>query len=109
MLYALVRLGYRGRMTVHGFRSTASTLLNENGHHPDVIEAALAHVRGDIRSIYNRAKYLPERVKLYQWWADYVDSLRQTSTYATESTQLMTDADLRLTWQVIDSGSNFPG
>ena len=79
MLYALVRLGYRGRMTVHGFRSTASTLLNENGHHPDVIEAALAHVRGDIRSIYNRAKYLPERVKLYQWWADYVDELRQKS------------------------------
>ena len=37
----------------------------------------LAHVRGDIRSIYNRAKYLPERVKLYQWWADYVDGLRQ--------------------------------
>lgn len=80
MLYALVRLGYRGRMTVHGFRSTASTLLNENGHHPDVIEAALAHVRGDIRSIYNRAKYLPERVKLYQWWADYVDSLRAPMT-----------------------------
>lgn len=77
MLYALVRLGYRGRMTVHGFRSSASTLLNENGHHPDVIEAALAHVRGDIRSIYNRAKYLPERVTLYQWWADYVDGLRQ--------------------------------
>jgi integrase len=77
MLYALVRLGYRGRMTVHGFRSTASTLLNENGHHPDVIEAALAHVRGDIRSIYNRARYLPERVKLYQWWADYVDCLRE--------------------------------
>lgn len=80
MLYALVRLGYRGRMTVHGFRSTASTLLNENGHHPDVIEAALAHVHGDIRSIYNRAKYLPERVKLYQWWADYVDGIRQTKS-----------------------------
>ena len=84
MLYALVRLGYRGRMTVHGFRSTASTLLNENGHHPDVIEAALAHVRGDIRSIYNRAKYLPERVKLYQWWADYIDSLRQPSKVSCE-------------------------
>jgi integrase len=79
MLYALVRLGYRGRMTVHGFRSTASTLLNENGHHPDVIEAALAHVRGDIRSIYNRAKYLPERIKLYQWWADYADGLRKAN------------------------------
>lgn len=80
MLYALVRLGYRGRMTVHGFRSTASTLLNENGHHPDVIETALAHVRGDIRSIYNRARYLPERVKLYQWWADYVDRMRHFET-----------------------------
>lgn len=78
MLYALVRLGYRGRMSVHGFRTSASTLLNENGHHPDVIEAALAHVRGDIRSIYNKAKYLPERVKLYQWWADYCDQLRTT-------------------------------
>ena len=76
MLYALIRLGYRGRMTVHGFRSSASTLLNENGHSPDVIEAALAHVKGDIRSIYNRAKYLPERSKMYQWWADYTDSLR---------------------------------
>ena len=76
MLYALVRLGYRGRMTVHGFRSTASTLLNENGHQPDVIEAALAHVHGDIRSIYNKAKYLSERVTMYQWWADYCDALR---------------------------------
>lgn len=76
MLYALVRLGYRGRMSVHGFRTSASTLLNENGHHPDVIEAALAHTRGDIRSIYNKAKYLPERRTMYQWWADYCDELR---------------------------------
>ena len=77
MLYALVRLGYRGRMTVHGFRTSASTLLNENGHQPDVIEAALAHTRGDIRSIYNKAKYLPERRTMYQWWADHCDELRQ--------------------------------
>lgn len=77
MLYALVRLGYRGRMTVHGFRTSASTLLNENGYHPDVIEAALAHTRGDIRSIYNKAKYLPERRTMYQWWADHCDELRQ--------------------------------
>ncbi len=79
MLYALVRLGYRGRMTVHGFRTTASTLLNENGHNPDVIEAALAHVKGDVRSIYNRAKYLPERARMYQWWADYADYLRNAN------------------------------
>lgn len=76
MLYGLVRLGYRGRMTVHGFRPMASRLLNENGHHPDVIGSAPAHVRGDLRSIYNRAKCLQERVRLYQWWADYVDAVR---------------------------------
>lgn len=75
MLYALFGMGYRGRMTVHGFRTTASTLLNENGHNADVIEAALAHTRGDIRAIYNRAKYLPERAALYQWWADYCERL----------------------------------
>lgn len=76
MLYALFGMGYRGRMTVHGFRTTASTLLNENGHNPDVIEAALAHTRGDIRAIYNRARYLPERATLYQWWADYSERIR---------------------------------
>lgn len=80
MLYALYSMGYRDRMTVHGFRTTASTLLNENGHNPDVIEAALAHTRGDIRAIYNRAKYLPERAALYQWWADYCDGLLVPST-----------------------------
>lgn len=76
MLYALKRLGYSGRMTVHGFRTSASTLLNENGRHADVIEAALAHFSGSIRSIYNRARYLPERIEMYQWWADYCDTLR---------------------------------
>ena len=77
-------IGEKAKPLPFGFRSTASTLLNENGHHPDVIEAALAHVRGDIRSIYNRAKYLPERVKLYQWWADYVDGLRQQGSQLNE-------------------------
>lgn len=88
MLYALERLGFRGRMTVHGFRTTASTLLNENNFRADVIEAALAHTKGDIRSIYNRALYLPERTEMYQWWADYVDQLRklpQTAENPTES------------------------
>ena len=92
MLYALVRLGYRGRMTVHGFRTSASTLLNENGHHPDVIEAALAHTRGDIRSIYNKAKYLPERRTMYQWWADHCDELRQHKKAAAQAKKTITDA-----------------
>jgi len=92
MLYALVRLGYRGRMTVHGFRTSASTLLNENGHQPDVIEAALAHTRGDIRSIYNKAKYLPERRTMYQWWADHCDELREHKNAAAQAKMTITDA-----------------
>lgn len=92
MLYALVRLGYRGRMTVHGFRTSASTLLNENGHHPDVIEAALAHTRGDIRSIYNKAKYLPERRTMYQWWADHCDELRQHKKATAQAKITINDA-----------------
>lgn len=62
----------------HGFRSTASTLLNESGlWHPDAIERALAH--GDsnaIRGTYNRGQYWDERVKMAQWWSDYLDDLR---------------------------------
>lgn len=92
MLYALVRLGYRGRMTVHGFRTAASTLLNENGHHPDVIEAALAHTRGDIRSIYNKAKYLPERRTMYQWWADHCDELRHHKKAAAQAQKTIIEA-----------------
>lgn len=68
---------------MHGFRTTASTLLNENGHPADVIEAALAHTKGDIRSIYNRALYLAEREKMYQWWGDYVDELRKSKFAST--------------------------
>ena len=92
MLYALVRLGYRGRMSVHGFRTSASTLLNENGHHPDVIEAALAHTSGDIRSIYNKAKYLPERRIMYQWWADHCDELRQHKKASAQAQKTIHDA-----------------
>lgn len=74
---ALRLMGYdRGKMTAHGFRSMASTLLNELGHRPDVIEAQLAHQGYDrIRAIYNRAQYLEERITLMQVWADYLDSL----------------------------------
>jgi integrase len=77
MLYALYRLGYHSRSTVHGFRSSASTFLNEELRFPpDVIERQLAHVDGNkVRAIYNRAEYLPERKKMMQQWADYVDEL----------------------------------
>jgi integrase len=76
MLYALYRMGYHSRTTGHGFRSTASTILNENGFMPDVIERQLAHCeRNKVRAAYNHAQYLPQRRKMMQWWADYLDGV----------------------------------
>lgn len=76
MLYALYRMGYHSRTTGHGFRSTASTILNEHGFHADVIERQLAHTeRNSVRAAYNHAQYLPERQKMMQWWADYLDDI----------------------------------
>ncbi len=74
---ALRRLGYsREEMTGHGFRATASTLLNEHGWPPDVIELQLAHAeRNKVRAAYNRAQRLPERRQMMQSWADYLDAL----------------------------------
>jgi integrase len=75
---ALRRLGYScDEMTPHGFRSLASTLLNEQGWHPDLIELQLAHKeRNKVRAAYNRAQRLAERRKMMQSWADYLDALR---------------------------------
>jgi len=75
---ALRRLGYTNEeMTAHGFRSMASTLLNEHGWNRDAIERQLAHAdRDSIRATYNYAEYLPERRRMMQWWADYLDALR---------------------------------
>ena len=74
MLYALYRLGYHGRATVHGFRAVASTALNEMGFRPDVIERQLAHQeQNEVRAAYNRAEYLSERRAMMKHWADYLD------------------------------------
>jgi integrase len=75
---ALRRMGYtHEEMTGHGFRSMASTSLNEQGWHPDLIELQLAHAeRNSVRAAYNKAQRLPERRKMMQAWADYVDNLR---------------------------------
>ena len=76
---ALRRMGFtQDEMTSHGFRSTASTLLNESGlWSPDAIERALAHKGSDrVRSIYHRGAHWDERVKMAQWWSDYLDRLR---------------------------------
>ena len=75
VLNVIYRMGYRGRTTGHGFRHMASTLLNENNFNPDHIERQLAHVETNkIRGTYNHAEYLPERRKMMQWWADYIDA-----------------------------------
>lgn len=75
---ALRALGYTGeQMHWHGFRSIASTMLNEAGYNPDAIEAQLAHVPASkVRAAYNRAAYLPEREAMMQAWADYCDRLK---------------------------------
>jgi integrase len=76
MLYALYRMGYHSRTTGHGFRATASTVLNENGFAPDVIERQLAHIeRNKVRAAYNHAQYLPERRKMMQWWGNYLQKV----------------------------------
>lgn len=77
---ALRRLGYeQSQMTGHGFRSMASTLLNEMGWHRDAIERQLAHAEKDgVRAAYNRAEHLPERRKMMQAWSDYLDGLKRS-------------------------------
>lgn len=77
---ALRRMGYsKEQMTAHGFRTSASSLLNESGKwNPDAIERALAHmVAGSVRRIYNQSAYWTERVEMAQWWSDYMDELRK--------------------------------
>ena len=71
MLYALYRMGYHSRATVHGFRAVFSTIANESGFDGDVIEKALAHEqRNKVRAAYHRSEYLEQRRELMQWWGD---------------------------------------
>lgn len=72
---ALHRMGYKGEFVGHAFRSVASTLLNEQGWNYDAIEKQLSHVGKGIRAVYNYAQYLPERRRMMQHWADYLDGL----------------------------------
>ena len=79
ILVAIRRIGYaQGEMTGHGFRSMASTLLNEQGYNRDWIERQLGHSeRDEVRAAYNYAEFLPERRKMMQEWADYLDELKK--------------------------------
>ena len=78
---ALRRVGFPGNeMCAHGFRSMASTCLNEQGWHPDLIELQLAHSeRDEVRGAYNRAQRLAERRAMMQAWGNYLDGLRKTT------------------------------
>ena len=75
ILKALERMGYKGRMTGHGFRGVASTLLHEMDFDHAHIELQLAHQeRNEVSAAYNHATYLKQRAKLMQDWSDYLDS-----------------------------------
>jgi len=79
VLYGLYRMGYHSRATGHGFRTTASTVLNELGFDSDAIERQLAHGEKDkVRAAYNRAKYLDKRKAMMQAWADYLDGKNES-------------------------------
>ncbi|MAX33720.1 MAG: integrase [Halomonadaceae bacterium] len=76
---ALVRMGFgKGRFAAHGFRATASTVLNEQGWSPDAIERQLAHAPSNkVRASYNHAQHMDTRKEMMQWWADYLDRLKR--------------------------------
>lgn len=82
---AIAQVGYKGRLVGHGTRHTASTLLNEHCWNSDHVEAQLAHVKGGIKGIYDKAKYLPQRRAMMQWYCDYLDNLAAGMTPAQQS------------------------
>lgn len=78
ILMALKNLGYKGRMTGHGFRSVASTVLHEQGFNHLYIERQLSHMeRDEVAAAYNYAEYLEQRTAMMQWWADYLEEARK--------------------------------
>ena len=77
ILFALYRMGYHSRMTGHGFRGIASTLLHEQGHEHHLIELQLAHQeRNAVSAAYNHATYVAQRTKMMQAWADYLEAVK---------------------------------
>jgi integrase len=78
ILKALERMGYKGRMTGHGFRGVASTILHEQGYNHEHIELQLAHApRNAVSAAYNHALYLEPRAKMMQGWADYLEQTQR--------------------------------
>lgn len=86
---ALTRLGYKGLVTAHGFRTTFSTAANEAGWRGDLIEKQLAHEDRDaVRAAYNRAQHVAERAKMMSWWANRLDVMRTDATFDSSSSGL---------------------
>lgn len=76
ILQVIRQMGWDGIASGHGFRHQFSTILNENGFDPDIVERQLTHVdRNSIRGIYNHAQYHDKRREMMQWYADYIDKL----------------------------------
>lgn len=75
LIYAVYRMGYHSRASVHGLRSTASTILNEHEFNRDWIEMQLAHIEGSVRSIYNAAEWISGRRLMMTWWSTYLEHL----------------------------------
>lgn len=74
-------MGYKNKLVAHGLRALASTTLNEQGHDPDVIEAALSHVdKNEVRRAYNRSEYLERRRVLMCWWSQHIDNATNGKT-----------------------------
>jgi len=87
---AIKRMGYGGVLVAHGLRALASTVLNEHGFDPDVIEAALAHVdKNEVRAAYNRAEYLERRKKLMWWWSNYLEKASTGNQQATKISNIL--------------------
>jgi integrase len=81
LMQALYWMGYKNRMTAHGFRAIASTVLNEHEFRGDVIESQLAHVEPNaVRRAYNRAQYMNERIEMMSWWGDYLEKITPFNT-----------------------------
>ena len=82
ILGALARMGYKHKMTGHGFRGIASTVLHEHGFDHAHIELQLAHIeRNEVSAAYNHALYLPQRAKLMAWWGEYLEGLARGNVF----------------------------
>lgn len=88
VLYLIGRIGYKGQMTGHGFRSVGSTWANENGFNADAIERQLAHAPDDkVRAVYLRSEFMPERRRMLQAWADWLLPAQQRQASQPSTTE----------------------